>query len=123
MAGGELAQLTWVGLAAVAAPVAALSLRRLFVPGVVIELVLGVVLGPSVLGWIGPAGQVLDFANFGLALLMFLAGLEMNLPLLRGRSLAMAGGSWAGSLLGALRWPAYSCLPATGTEKSSSACR
>ncbi len=102
MAGGELAELTWVGLAAVAAPVAALSLRRLFVPGVVIELVLGVVLGPSVLGWIGPAGQVLDFANFGLALLMFLAGLEMNLPLLRGRSLAMAGGSWAGSLLGAL---------------------
>ncbi len=102
MAGGELAQLTWIGVAAVAAPVAALSLRRLFVPGVVVELAFGVVLGPALLGWIVPTGEVLDFANFGLALLMFLAGLEMNLPLLRGRPLAMAAGSWAGSLLGAL---------------------
>ena len=67
-----------------------------------IELVLGVVLGPAVLGWVAPAGQVLDFANFGLALLMFLAGLEMNLPRMRGRPLATAAVSWAGSLLGAL---------------------
>jgi Kef-type K+ transport system membrane component KefB len=49
-----------------------------------------------------PAGLVLDFANFGLALLMFLAGLELRLSVMRGRTLGLAGLSWGGSLLGGL---------------------
>jgi hypothetical protein len=73
----EITQLTWIAVAGVVAPVVALRSRRPAVPGVVIELVLGVLLGPSVLGWISPTGLVLDFSNFGLALLMFLAGLEL----------------------------------------------
>src|SRR5664279_4652186 len=95
-------QLTWIGVAAVAAPVVVLRLRRLAVPGMVIELVLGVLLGPTVLDWIKPTGLVLDFANFGLALLMFLAGFELRLSVMRGRNLGLAGLSWFGSLLGAL---------------------
>ncbi len=71
-------------------------------PGVVIELVLGVVLGPTVLGWISPSGQLLQFADFGLAMLMFLAGLELEVALMRGRRLGLAVGSWGGSLLGGL---------------------
>ncbi len=102
VAAGEITQLAWIGLAAVVAPVAATLLRRLAVPGVVLELLLGVLLGPAVLGWISPTGQVLNFANFGLALLMFLAGLEMDPSSIRGRPLVLAGGSWGGSLLGAL---------------------
>ncbi len=75
MSAAEITQLTWVGVAAVAAPVVALGVRRAVVPGVVIELILGVVLGPTLLDWVKPVGLVLNFANFGLALLMFLAGL------------------------------------------------
>ena len=45
---------------------------------------------------------MLDFANFGLALLMFLAGLELRLSIIRGRTLGLAGLSWSGSLVGAL---------------------
>ncbi len=99
MPGSEVAQLACVGAAAVAAPALALCVRRLAVPGVVIELVLGVLLGPAVLDWVRPAGLVLQLSNFGLALLMFLAGLELDLRLMRGRPLALAAGSWGGSLL------------------------
>lgn len=102
MAQSEIAQLTWVGLAAVAAPAAGLALRRWSVPGVVLELMLGVLLGPVVLDWVVPAGLVESFANFGLALLMFLAGLEMDLSVMRGPPVRLAALSWAGSLLGAL---------------------
>ncbi|HEY7047313.1 MAG TPA: cation:proton antiporter [Jatrophihabitantaceae bacterium] len=102
MAQSEIAQLTWVALAAVAAPAAGLALRRWAVPGVVLELTLGVLLGPVLLDWVVPTGLVESFANFGLGLLMFLAGLEMNLSAMRGPPLRLAGLSWAGSLLGAL---------------------
>ena len=95
----EIAQLTWVGVGALAAPVTVLVLRRVPVPGVVLELVFGVLLGPVVLGLVEPVGLVSDFANFGLALLMFLAGLEMDLVAMRGRTLGLAALSWAGSLL------------------------
>lgn len=102
MAQSEIAQLTWVGLAAVAAPAAGLALRRWTVPGVVLELALGVLLGPVVLDWVVPAGLVASFANFGLGLLMFLAGLEMDVSAMRGPPMRLAALSWAGSLLGAL---------------------
>jgi Kef-type K+ transport system membrane component KefB len=98
VAGVEITQLAWIGVAAVAAPLVA---TRLPIPGVVLELALGVLLGPAVLGWVSPTGVILDCANFGLALLMFLAGLELNLPVMRGRYLRLALGSWAGSLIGA----------------------
>lgn len=100
--GSDITQLAWVALAAAGAPVIALALRRFAVPGVVIELVLGVLLGPTVLGWVTPAGPVGQLGNFGLAMLMFLAGVEIDLSVLRGRSLARTAGSWGGSLLAAL---------------------
>ena len=102
MSTSELAQLTWIGVAALAAPVCVLALRRWAVPGVVLELAFGVVLGPVALDWVVPTGLVAAFANFGLGLLMFLAGLEMDLSVMRGRPLRLATLSWAGSLLGAL---------------------
>jgi Kef-type K+ transport system membrane component KefB len=60
------------------------------VPAVVLEIVLGIVVGPSVLGWLkaDPAVQVV--ALVGLAMLLFLAGLEIDLQALRGRVLGYA---------------------------------
>lgn len=52
--------------------------RRLRVPAVVLEILTGVVVGP-ILGIIEPGEDLLEFlAEFGLFLLMFLAGLEID---------------------------------------------
>jgi len=67
-------------------------------PLVVVEIVLGVIIGPHVLGWaaVGPTIQV--FANFGLAFLFFLAGFEIDFRAIRGRPLTMAALGWLMSL-------------------------
>src|SRR6266581_7650907 len=46
------------------------------IPAVVLEIVAGIVLGPSVLGWVHVDLPVQILALFGLAFLLFLAGLE-----------------------------------------------
>src|SRR5262249_51475419 len=59
---------------------------------------LGILVGPQVLGWasVGPTIQVL--ANFGLAMLFFLAGFEIDFPAIRGRPLVSSGLEWLASL-------------------------
>ena len=50
---------------------------RLVLPTVVVEIVLGILLGPQVFGW-ADAGDYIEFlSNFGLALLFFFAGIEV----------------------------------------------
>ena len=53
-------------------------------PAVVLEIVAGVVLGPSVLGWVEADLPVSIVAVLGLAFLLFLAGLEIDVHRLRG---------------------------------------
>jgi Kef-type K+ transport system membrane component KefB len=67
-------------------------------PLVVLEISLGILIGPQVLGWAtaGPTIQML--ANFGLAFLFFLAGFEIDFPAIRGRPLALAALGWLVSL-------------------------
>ncbi len=93
-----LTDLALIAVAAVLAPVLALLTGRLAVPGVVIEILLGVLLGPSVLGWAQTDDIVSAFSAFGLAMLMFLAGYELDLTVVRGRPLALAATSWGVSL-------------------------
>ncbi|RKT33162.1 transporter (CPA2 family) [Microbacterium sp. AG1240] len=86
-------------LLAVLAPLAARGLGRwVRVPIVVFELALGIIVGPSVLGWIAPSDIVGIFASFGLAMLFFMAGNEIDFAALRGRSGARAGAGWVLSL-------------------------
>src|ERR1700674_4167488 len=54
-------------------------------PAVVLEIVLGIVVGPSGLGWVRVDVPVNVLALIGLSFLLFLAGLELNLASLRGR--------------------------------------
>src|SRR6478672_967793 len=63
---------------------------RLRVPAVVIEIIAGVIVGPSVLGWVHIDLPVQILAVFGLAFLLFLAGLEIDLRGLRGNLLQVA---------------------------------
>ena len=58
-------------------------------PGVVLEIVAGIVVGPSVLGWVQVDETIAVVATLGLAFLLFLAGLEIDFARLRGRVLRL----------------------------------
>jgi Kef-type K+ transport system membrane component KefB len=73
-----------VALIAVAAPLAARAIPGVKVPAVVLEIVAGIVVGPSVLGWVEVDQPIAVLALVGVAFLLFLAGLEIDLLQLRG---------------------------------------
>jgi Kef-type K+ transport system membrane component KefB len=76
-----------VAVIAFTAPVLRELIPRLFVPSIVIELVLGIIVGPQVLG-IAHSSQAVDlFSTIGLAALLFLAGREIDVERLRGEVL------------------------------------
>src|SRR6201996_180066 len=62
---------------------------RVRLPAIVLEIVLGIVIGPSGLGWVKPDLPVSILALVGLAFLLFLSGLEIDLQHLRGRILKL----------------------------------
>jgi len=72
---------------AFAAPLALGFFPRLRLPAIVLEIVLGIVIGPSGLGWVEVDLPVSILSLIGLAFLLFLAGLEIDLQRLRGRVL------------------------------------
>jgi Kef-type K+ transport system membrane component KefB len=80
-----------VAVVAFAAPLvlALTPARRL--PAIVLEIVAGIVLGPSVLGWVKIDLPISILSVLGLAFLLFLAGLEVELERLRGRLLMHVG--------------------------------
>lgn len=75
--------------AGVLAPLALGFFPRIRLPAIVLEIVLGVAIGPSVLGWVRPDVPVSILALIGLAFLLFLAGLEIDVERLRGRVLEL----------------------------------
>ncbi len=79
-----------VCLIAAAAPLALGFAPRLRLPSVILEIVAGIVLGPSVLGWVKIDLPVQILGLIGLAFLLFLSGLEIDAHRLRGRLLRLA---------------------------------
>src|ERR1700753_3967709 len=85
--------------AAVAGTLAAVAGGRgLFLPAVVLELVLGVVIGPQGLGLAHVNEFTGFFSDLGLAMLFFFAGYEIDIPRIVGRPLTLALFGWAMSL-------------------------
>ncbi|MFH8767286.1 cation:proton antiporter [Streptomyces althioticus] len=84
--------------AAVLAPLLAKgAARRVRVPLVIFEIALGILVGPDVLDW-ARSDQVVDvLADLGLAMLIFLAGYEIEFAAVRG-TLRRAAGAWLCSL-------------------------
>ena len=80
-----------VAVVAFAAPLllALTPARRL--PAIVLEIAAGVVIGPSVLGWVKIDLPISILSVLGLAFLLFLAGLEVELERLKGRLLMFVG--------------------------------
>ena len=71
-------------------------LPALRLPGALLEIVVGVLIGPSVLGWVTPDATVQAFALLGLSFLLFLAGSEVDLRRFRGtvrRRVALSTGA------------------------------
>ena len=69
---------------AFAAPLVLGLFPRVQLPSVVLEIVAGIVVGPAVLGWAEVDQAVEVVALIGLAFVLFLAGLEIELEKLRG---------------------------------------
>jgi Kef-type K+ transport system membrane component KefB len=69
---------------AAAAPLLLGLLPALRLPGALLEIVVGIVIGPSVLGWVTPDATVDALALLGLSFLLFLAGSEVDLRRFRG---------------------------------------
>ena len=91
-----------VAAVAFAAPFLLGLFPRLRVPAVVLEIVAGIVVGPSVLGWVEIDDTIAVVATLGLAFLLFLAGLEIDFARLRGPVLKLTGLGFALSFVLAL---------------------
>ncbi len=79
-----------VAAVALAAPIVIGLVPGLRLPSPVLEIVAGIVIGPAVLGWVEMDDVIQVFSLFGLAFLLFLAGLEIDFDRLRGRPLRLA---------------------------------
>ena len=104
-----------LGIAFVA-PLVLGCVPRLRIPAVVVEIVLGIVVGPQVLDWARVDDPVAILSVIGLAFLLFLCGLEVDLDQLRGRILSLAALSFGISL--ALALLAGVALDAAGFVRS-----
>ena len=67
-----------VAAAALAAPLALGFFPRIRLPAIVLEIVLGIVIGPHVLGWVSIDTPIRVMSLLGLAFLLFLSGLEVQ---------------------------------------------
>ena len=87
---------------AVAAPLISELPVGLRLPIVVVEIVLGIVVGPYGLGIASSTGVLGFLGLLGLTFLFFLAGFEIDFDEIRGRPMALATGGWVISLALAL---------------------
>jgi Kef-type K+ transport system membrane component KefB len=79
-----------VAAIAVAAPMLLGFFPSIRVPAVVLEIIAGIIVGPSGLGWVEIDEPIEILALMGLAFLLFLAGLEIDASRLRGGLLRLA---------------------------------
>lgn len=98
----NLTTLFLVALIAVTAPLVSELPIGLRLPVVVVEIALGIVVGPHALGWAQATGVLAFLGTLGLAFLFFLAGLELNFEELRGRPLQLGLKAWTVSIVLAL---------------------
>lgn len=92
----SLVNLALVAVVAFAVPLLLGFAPGLRLPATVVEILAGIVLGPSLLGWVVVDTPIQVLALIGVTFTLLLAGLEIDLGQLRGRPLRLAA---AGSAL------------------------
>jgi Kef-type K+ transport system membrane component KefB len=102
MRSNELLNLTIVLIAGFVAPILHYVIRRTRVPAVVIEIIVGMIIGPDVLHWVRADETVKVVSMIGLSVLLYLAGNEIDVRSLRGRVGRQALIGFAGSMVLAL---------------------
>ena len=95
---GDLNDLFLISIVAVLAPILVDIPRRVRIPVVVVELAGGILIGPYGLDWATENPLVVFLASFGLAMLFFMAGLELDFVRVRGRPLTLGVAGWLLSL-------------------------
>jgi Kef-type K+ transport system membrane component KefB len=98
----SLVNVAAIAAMAAAAPLVARCVPRGLVPGIVVELLAGLILGPHGLGWIAIDGPSETLSLLGVAFLFFLAGLEIDLRAIRGLVLLRSLTAYACGLVLAL---------------------
>lgn len=90
-----------VAIVAVVALLSPLSVKvlRLPVPAIVLEILLGVIVGPQVLGWVHMDAALQVLSTVGLSFLLLLAGLEIDVRQLKGPVLRRASGAFVVSFV------------------------
>jgi Kef-type K+ transport system membrane component KefB len=83
-----------VAVAAIAAVTVTVVPKRLAPPVVVIELLLGIVIGPHVLHLARSDSFIEFFSNLGLGMLFFFAGYEIDFNRIKGTPMKLGGWGW-----------------------------
>ena len=109
-----------VVVVAFVAPLALGFFPRLRLPAIVLEIVLGIVIGPSGLGWVQVDLPIQILALIGLAFLLFLAGLEIDVERLRGRVLRLTALALRHLVCDRDRRRARASTPAASSSRPSS---
>lgn len=89
-----LLNVAFVSLLAVAAPAVARGFPRAMVPGIVVEILAGLAVGPHGLGWLRVDGALSTLALLGVTFLFFLAGLEVDFHQIGGPLLARSAAAY-----------------------------
>jgi Kef-type K+ transport system membrane component KefB len=101
-----------VMVVAVAVPLVLGMFPSLPIPSSVVEIAAGIVIGPALLNWVTDDQVLSIFSQLGVALLLFLAGLELDFAKLRGRPLQLGLVGFVASLVIGLAL----ALPLGGTD-------
>ncbi|MBS1887579.1 MAG: cation:proton antiporter [Actinobacteria bacterium] len=101
-----------VVVAAISALTVAVVPKRLAPPVVVLELMLGIVVGPHVLGLAHSDRFIEFFSNLGLGMLFFFAGYEIDFERIKGKPMKL--GAWGWLLSVALAYGLGGLLAAAG---------
>ncbi len=96
------ADIFFIALAAALAPLLARLPTEYRMPVVVVEILLGIFIGPHILNLVSPDGLVGMLGELGLTFLLFMVGMEINLGDFQSKPLKLAIGGWCLSLLVAM---------------------
>jgi Kef-type K+ transport system membrane component KefB len=93
--------LVLIAMAAVLAPILSELTGRLAIPEIVIQIGLGILIGPYALdlAHLDPNGMVIGLSDLGLTFLIFLAGYELAAQQIRGAPIRLATLGWGISLV------------------------